>query len=215
MALPETLDKTFADMLAAAEIEFRLEWQQQRSATGGGETRYADRGPARWLLTITTIAMEHAASRAIMAILNSRAGGLRSMLLYDPALPFPATDPTGEVFGLATPEVEGITDRLHLSLSGFPALYELPAGTYIEITFDGTRKYLGQLAESRTADTEGNVATVEIAPAMPAAVEAGDPVTVAKASARFRIVPNSARPTAVGGEHSRITFSAEQTYAYS
>lgn len=49
MSLPATLPiASFADLIRASSVSFKQSWQQQRSATGGGEARYADRAPSLW-----------------------------------------------------------------------------------------------------------------------------------------------------------------------
>jgi hypothetical protein len=214
MALAETLAKTaFADLLRLEDVTFRPQWSQQRSGTGGGDTLYADRAPMRWVAEAKTIQIPNADAEALMALINSRAGGLKSVLLYNPKVPFPSTDPNGTIFGAATPLLGTITDRLHVAFTGFPANYQLPYGTYFEVRFGGTRYYLGQFAETKVASSGGAVTAVEITPALPASVVAGAAVTVIKPCGKFRIVPNSAYPASSGPLHSRVQFSAEQTYS--
>ncbi|MEO9227443.1 MAG: hypothetical protein ABI216_00625 [Devosia sp.] len=213
MSLANPLAKaTFADQLQIADVKFMPQWQQQMSATGGGETLYSDRAPMRWMADITCGPQLHADAEGIMALINSRAGGLKTVLIYNPKLPYPSSDPDGSTFGAATPVVGTITDQLHVAFTGMPIGYVIPLGTYFQIIFGTSRYYLGQFAEPRTADGAGAVASVEITPALPASVAAGDAVTLLKPSGKFRIVPNSAYPSTVGALHSAITFSAEQTY---
>jgi len=89
----------------------------------------------------------------------------------------------------------------------------LPFGTYFSIKFDASRYYLGQLAEARTADGAGAVATVEIWPPLPASVVGTPEVEFVKPPGKFRIEPGTAFPSKVSGMHSTIKFSAEQTYS--
>lgn len=213
MALSDPLQpEEFASRFKVQDIEFVQNFNQQSSMTGGGERRYADRAPAMIRAKITTIAMPNAEAEGIMALINSRAGGLKKVLLHNYRLPFPATDPKGEIIGSLVPRLATITDRLHVSFSGFPAGYELPLGTWFGLLFDG-RRYVGQFAEARTANGYGMVATVEITPPLPAGVNAGLGVVIAKPPASFRIVPNSAFPAQQGALHCTIEFSAEQTYS--
>lgn len=214
MALADTLAVSdFLDQFEVEEVKFRPQWNQERSLTGAGETLYADRAPMLWLADVTSIPMEHADAEGIMALINSRYGGIRTALLYNPRLPFPSSDPDGSIFGSATPTIATITDQAHVSFSGFPADYVIPRGTYFSVLFDTSRYYLGQFAEARTAAGTGAVASVEVTPPLPAAVTGGDAVTIKKPAAKFRITPNSAYPSQINSLHSRITFEAEQTYA--
>lgn len=204
---------SFADLLQLTDVKFYPLWQQESSGSGSGETLYADRGPMLWQADATTGDLPHAEAEAIMALINSRAGGLKSLLLYNHKVPFPSTDPDGTIFGLATPVVGAITDRFHVAFTGFPAGYVVPLGTYFQVLFDTSRYYLGQFVEARTASGAGAIASVEVAPALPTSIIGGEPVTVIKPAAKFKIVPNSAYPSVTGALHSIVTFSAKQTYA--
>jgi hypothetical protein len=203
----------FADLLHVADVKFRPSWNQERSLTGGGETLYADRAPMLWMADVTSAAMTHADAKKLLALINSRGGGLLTILLYDHSLPYPSPDPTGSLFGAATPVVGTITDRTHTAFTGFPASYSVPAGTYFQIIFGSTRYYLGQFCEDKTASGAGAITATEIAPAMPASIAAGAAVTVLKPSGKFRIIPGSANASPIDLFHSVVTFSAEQTYS--
>jgi hypothetical protein len=213
MALPQTLPAaSFADLLRIEDIQFIQTFQQQRSATGGGDTRYADRAPALWKVDLTTTHMPNAEAEGIMALINSRAGGMKTILLHNYRLPFPASDPDGSIIGATIPAISVITDRLHVSFSGFPPGYVIPLGTYFGIVV-GDLHYLGQFAEARTANPiTGTVAATEIWPPLPASITGTPDVIIAKPSAKFRIEPGTAYPSKVDALHSTIKLSAEQTY---
>jgi hypothetical protein len=214
MALATTLPRdAFADLLKLQDVQFVQTFQQQRSATGGGETRYADRAPSLLKADLTTIPMPNAEAEGIMALINSRAGGLKTVLLYNYKLPFPASDPNGTIIGSTVPKLNVITDRLHVSFTGFPPGYVIPLGTYFGIVTEG-RHYLGQFAEARTANPiTGAVAMTEIWPPLPASIAGTPDVVIAKPCAKFRIVPGSAYPSSVNGTMSTIKLSADQTYS--
>lgn len=215
MALANPLPRdAFADLLKVTDVSFVQNWQQQRSATGGGEPRYADRAPALWKAELTTIQMPNAEAEGIMALINSRAGGLKTVLLHNYKLPFPASDPDGKIIGPTVPKLNVITDRLHVSFSGFPRGYKIPLGTFFGIVFDTSRYYLGQFAEARTANPiTGAVAMTEIWPPLPASIAGTLDVVIAKPCAKFRITPGSAYPSTSSALHTTIKLSAEQTYS--
>jgi hypothetical protein len=202
----------FFDLLRVVDVKLVLNWHQEMSGTGGGDTLYADLAPPRWHADITTVPMEFAEAEGIMALINSRGGGLKTVLLGNSKLPCPSSDPDGSIFGAATPVLGTITDRSHVAFAGFPAGYVLPLGTYFQVIFGTSRYYLGQVCEAKTADGSGNVTATEITPPLPASVSAGDAVTVINPAGKFIIVPNSAYPSAISTVHETITFSAEQTY---
>lgn len=238
MALPDPLPvEAFADLFKVQDVEFVQNFNQQSSMTGGGERRYADRAPAMIRAKITTIPMLNAEAEGIMALINSRAGGLKKALLYNYRLPYPATDPggvnldsgsitgpslvldfaggTGEIFSASSvsPRIRSIADRLHVAFERLPSGYVLPVGTYFSIVFDTSRYYLGQIAEQATANSSGATGTVEIWPPLPASITGTPSITLKKPPAKFTIVPNSAFPSKEGGMHSTIEFAAEQTYS--
>lgn len=213
MALANPLPiSSFADLLRVSSATFQQGWQQQRSATGGGEIRYADRAPSLWTVELTTPPMEHAEAEGLMALANSRAGGLKTFLLYNHKMPYPSGDPDGSIMGTTVPKLGTIADRLHVAFTGFPAGYSMPLGSYFGILFDTSRYYLGQFAEARTANGSGVIAAVEIWPPLPALITGTPDVSVKKPPAKFRIVPGSAYPSSISQVHSTFKLSAEQTY---
>lgn len=214
MALANPLSQaSLADLLPIADVTFRPMWAQEGSLTGSGEPLYSDRAPMRWSADVTTGPMRWSLANRIMALINSRGGGLKTILLANPRAWYPAGDPGGALFGAATPLVGTITDRLHVAFTGFPNGYVIPAGTFFRVLFDTSRYYLGQFAEDKTANGSGAVSETEITPALPASVDTGDAVTVAKPQGKFIIVPNSAYPSQANATRAIVRFSAEQTYA--
>lgn len=214
MALANPLPQpSFADRLQLQDANFVQGWQQQRSATGGGETRFADRAPPLWQADFTTIPVPLAEGEAIMALINSRAGGLKTVLLHNYRLPYPSSDPDGSILDDASPKLGAIADRLHVAFTAFPANYILPLGTFFGLVFDTSRYYLGQVLEERMANGVGNVATVEIWPPLPASVVSALDVNLKRPPAKFRITPGSAYPSKVDGMLTTIQFAAEQTYS--
>lgn len=204
----------FADLFGVQDWQLVQTYQQQRSATGGGETQYADRAPSMWKAEgIRTRAVCYADAEGIMARINSRAGGIKSVLLYNKQLPFPADDPEGLIIGAATPKLGAIADRLHVAFTDFPAGYKMRTGSYFGLIFDASRYYLGQFVEDRTASGAGAIASVEIWPPLPASVSGAPDMIIRKPCAKFRIVPGSAYPSLVSGQKNEISFSAEQTYS--
>jgi hypothetical protein len=213
--MTETLPtSSFADLLQIEDVQFVQTFSQQRSMTGGGETRYADRAPSMWKADLNTLPMPHATAEGLMAVANSRAGGLKTLLLFNHRLSYPSTDPNGSIIGSTVPKLGTITDRLHVSFSGFPAGYQMPVGTFFGIRFDGdARYYLGQFVESRTADSSGDIASVEVWPPLPSSISGTPDVVIKKPCAKFRIVPGSAYPSRVDATKSTIRLSLEQTYS--
>lgn len=213
MALADPLPQaSFADLFQVQDVVFVQSWQQQRSATGGGDTRYADRAPSLWQADITTGPMANADAEAVMALINSRAGGMKTVLLHNYRLPYPSSDPQALIIGSMVPKLGTITDPLHVAFTGFPADYLVPLGTYFGLIFDTSRYYLGQFVEACTANGSGAVASVEIWPPLPASVTGTPDITVKKPPMKARITPGSAYPSKADGMLATVQFSCEQTY---
>jgi hypothetical protein len=202
----------FMDLLQVEDVNFIQMFNQQRSIPGGGDTRVADRTVPLLKAEITTIPVTNSDTEGLMARINSRGGGLKTVLLFNSRLPYPSTDPDGTALSAATPTVRTISDRLHVGFENLPADLVLPYGTWFSTVFDSSRYYLGQLVETATADGAGDTSIVEIWPPLPAAVEAGDEVSFSEPCGKFRINAGSAYPQQSNPLFAKIRFTAEQTY---
>lgn len=216
MALSNPLTQAaFADLFPVADVRFDAVFAQESSLTGGGERLYADRAPALQHATVTSVPVLHAEAEGLVALANSRLGGLKTILLHNYRLPYPSSDPTGSIFGASAPAISTITNRSQISFTSFPGSYVVPLGTWFGLVFGTSRYYLGQFCEARTATGGGGVSSVEIFPPLPASVVTPTVVTVKKPPAKFRIVPNSVRVSMVdqASRFSTVTFEADQTYS--
>jgi hypothetical protein len=210
ISFPLSLD-TFADQYKVVDCSLVLGWQQESSGAGSGQVLYADRAPPQWAGTITLGDLPLATAEAAHALLNALAGGLNTLLLYNfRGGKYPSSDPDGSLFGSATPVVGTVADAFHSTFTGFPAGYVIPAGTYVQIIYSTSHYYLGQFAEAVTADGSGNVASVRLAPALPASIAGGEAVTVIKPSALFRVTPGSIKPTLTTSLTERLSFDVKQ-----
>lgn len=214
MALAETLAVAdFVDLFKVQDIEFAQNFMQQSSVSGGGERRSADRAAALFKAKVQTQSLKNADAIGIMALINSRGGGLKTFLAYDYRLPYPGSDPNGTILGATVPKLGTITDRLTVAFTGFPNSYVIPRGTYFSIIFDTSRYYLGQFGETKTAHAStGAVSATSIWPPLPAMISGTPDILFKKAPAKFKMVANSAFASKSSGLHSTIEFSAEQTY---
>lgn len=210
LATPLSLE-AFADLVKASDVEFILEHNLQRAMTGGGSSQRATRAPAMRMAKITTPPMPNAEAEGLLAILMATEG-VDPFLLYNKRMPYPSSDPDGSIMGASTPAVGTITNRRSVAFTGFPAGYVIPVGTYFGITFDTSRRYLGQFAEAKTADGSGNVSATKITPPLPASIATSDVVTVLKPAGKFLMTPGSAYLSSVGIVNATLTFGAEQVY---
>jgi hypothetical protein len=210
ISFPLSLD-AFADAYKVTDCSLVLAWQQESSGAGGGQVLYADRAPALWAGTVTLADMPLAAAEGAHALLNALAGGLNTLLLYNfRGGKYPSSDPDGSIFGAATPVVGTLADRFHSTFTGFPVGYVIPAGTYVQIIYNTSHYYLGQFVEAATADGSGDVASVCLAPALPASISGGEAVTVIKPAALFRVMPGSVKPVLSTSLTEKLSFDVKQ-----
>ena len=202
---------TLADLLKASNIEFSRISNEQLSVTAEGEHHTRRRGVPLRRLKITTAPMPNADALALLAIVEAAANMQEDFLCYDKRQPYPATDPDGSIFATSTPVISAITDRYTVSFTGFPSTYVVPAGAWLQIVDDTSRYYLGQVMGTKTA-TGGAISSLKLSVPMPDFVEVGGAATVIKASAKFRLEPETAYLTDVGLVNASLVLSAIQTY---
>ena len=200
----------FMDILEVETATLLPMWNQETSENGAA-LLVADLGPAKWSAELTTVSLPHDDAEAIMALIDSLGGGLRTFYLYDTRRFGPREDPDGTIYGASTPEVDAVADSYNLSIAGLPAGYQIKHGDRLSIAY-GYRTYLGKFTEDGTADGSGDLASIGVAPPLPAGVTSGDDVSLVKSQGLFKMVPNSAYPSSVTTVHQKITFKAKQTH---
>jgi len=203
----------FADKLRIKSAPFVLQHQQELSGVASGNLQAADLAPAFWQAEVETVPLTEAQAAQIMALINSLAGAVRKVYLYNPSLTGPQADPDGTILGAASVTVGSVASSYSLTLAGLPASYVITCGDYFSISY-GTpsRTYLGQFAEGGTANGLGAMGPVDVAPAMPAGIVATNAVMLIKPQAKCKIVPGSAYPSIINPLHQTIKFSARQTH---
>jgi hypothetical protein len=163
---------------------------------------------------VTTAPMEHAEAEGIMALINSRAGGLKTVLLYNHKLPYPSSDP--DRLDLRRRDASGRDDHRSAACRLHRVSEWLRRSRSGRISRSSSARRATTSASSprpRRRAGQGAVTAVEITPALPDSVAPGDAVTVLKPSGKFKITPGSAFPSSISTVHETISFSAEQTYA--
>lgn len=199
---------TFADILAVESMAFNLVFHQELSRAGS-ELLAADLADASWMIDATSVPYSHADALQRLSIINSRKGAMQTFLFANKSALYPFADPTGSIFGAATPVVGTITDRSTVAFTGFPNNYVMTAGDFFSVLYDTSRYYIGQFSESKTASGAGAISATTVSPPLPALIVGGEAVTVLKAPGKFRIA--SAHIETTTGVISTVAFTAEQT----
>lgn len=183
---------------------------------GSGSPRYVNLAQEQYTVDVVTQDLYPADFAVVEARLEALGGGARQVLVYDKNLPFPSGDPDGSLFGAATPAVNVITDRSHLSLTGFPNSYAVKTGEWLSIKWDTSRYFLTKWAEDAVSHAStGALATTEVSTPLPEALSSSNDVaiTVIKPPGKFTVLPESIRPNRTSGRTRRMNFTLVQTHA--
>jgi hypothetical protein len=213
MALSSPLSLSqFADLFHVADAKFVSQVSQEMSGTGGSDDLYADLSVPRWSLDITTGDLDHPTAELVSARYNWLVHTLTDFMMYNSTAKYPSTDPSGSLLTGHSVVLGTIADRYHAILSALPNDFTVPAGSYLQVTFGTSRTYLGQLVEDAVANGSGTTPSVTLTPGLPDSIVSGDAVNLLLPAARFRVQPNSLRPSFTSGKTRRLAFSARQTY---
>lgn len=182
-------------------------WRQEISRTAGGVTRVKNMGPLLWQASYLTVPMLRDDAGALEADLLTLENGGQLFEGYDPARPFPASDRTSALTGITVHSIRN--DRLAMRLTGLPAAFVLTKGDWLSID-DGTNLHLLRAVETVTAAGTGLAPWFEVRPGIRPAIEAGDPVKLRYAPARFMVDPGSVERAPHGGLMDTISWTATQ-----
>jgi len=210
-SFPRTLAQ-FADLLKVDSVRPILVRNEEMALAGSGEWLSAKLAPDLWRFEVTTAWQKHDAIAAALAELEAL-GSQNTAMLYNPARAYPIADPTGSLYGGASPLIASINaSRLQMALKDCVAGQIVSKGDMLQIDYDsGSRVALVRVGETATANGSGNTAQFQVTPALRAAVSINDAVTVIKPAAKVKIAPESASVEAGRDGFSRIVFTAVQT----
>jgi hypothetical protein len=183
----------FADLIRMTTVRMRLVPTQQVSR-GAGSIIVADMAEPFWEFTCTLINQENKDSRRLHALINALDGSLNDFYLYDPRYAYPILDPDGTLLGASAVKINSLdANNKELTLKGLPPGYVLSAGDCLHFDFGSSpvNRALHMIAVGGTADEFGVSPSLEVRPhILPGAAVNAD-VTLIKASARVKIVPES------------------------
>lgn len=196
MALTFPLPIFFAG-LPITKADFDLNDAVEISQTGGGEILSADLGSRLWTGTATLRRMYHREAEKHKATLNLLRRPGRSFMVFNPAIPGPASDPTGSYLSAVAPVIDTLaTNNRELTIGGLPNGFFLDAGDMLAFSYSAspTRYALHQIAVGSSVDATGKTGLIEVSPNIRAGAAVGSPITLYQPACKAVLVPGSVTP---------------------
>jgi hypothetical protein len=207
----------FQEILVINKRGFFINNPMEVSKTAGGSVLKASLGSSLWKgnfsLEFTTDMSKAGKINALISILDRPSS---SFMVYDPAKPYPAYDPTGSIISGASPTVRLLDsgDSRLIALAALPSTYKLLAGDYIawQYTVSGQTRYaLHQIVSDSTADSSGDTSLFEVTPFIQPGVVIGDSVSLVKPSMKAVLDIDPSYPTVESIVSSGGSFSFVQS----
>lgn len=212
-----TFPLAFADFMALVGLEdgmFSLSRNDQMSGLGNGQPLNAEMASPLWRFDGTTISIPNDDAEAIAAIFEMLEAPGRDFYIANPRKIGPRLDKDGTILGGATPTIHTLgASNNELRIGGLPAGYVLSRGDMIAWDYGPTgqkRRAVHRLAGTVTADSGGVTPLVELTTFIRSGAAIGNPIYLAPATMRAKLIPGTYRPQQAGALHQRFTFSAIQ-----
>lgn len=208
----------FADFMALIGLEdgsFTLQRNDQVSGLGNGQPLNAELASPLWKFDGQTVAMKNDDAEALAAIFELLEAPGRDFYVANPRKIGPREDKDGDILGSATPSIHSVaSNNREARIKGLPSGYVLSRGDMVAVSYgpsESKRRDILRIASAKvTADGDGITPLIEFSTFIRAGVAANDPVLLAPATMRAKLIPGSYRPVQVGPLHQRFVFSAIQ-----
>lgn len=204
----------FADLIGVSQVKWMLQDNRQFSGLGSGQILGADLAPSLWTGEVTLREYYHAEAREVEARINAVIRSQGSFYLYDPRLPYPASDPDGVALEeYDDVQINSLPDAKSMSLKNLPAGFVIPVGTYLSWDYglDPVRRAFHDVSETVTANGGGVSPVFEVSPFIRTGAAVDQVVTLKKPAMKCIITPGSFDPPSTGNtETTQISFSVMQ-----
>lgn len=187
----------FWDLLPISALSMDCAPQLESSGTGAGQALTREIAPALWRGTVALGRLTPAEASEAMALIDLARQSGASFLMHDLTRPYPSLDPDGRVLGVSAVTVQAIgAERRELRLAGLPPNYPLRRGDLVGVSWGSSpvRYGLHRIVVAASADTAGLTGWNEVTPALPAALVAGAPASLARPPVKAIVAPGSVRP---------------------
>jgi hypothetical protein len=167
-----------------------------------------------WRFDGTTGPIPNDDAESIAALFEMLEAPGRDFYIANPRKIGPRMDKSGAVLGSASPTIHTLaSSNRELRITGLPSGYVLSRGDMIAFDYGPSgqkRRAIHRLAGDATASSGGLTPLVELSTFIRAGAAVGDPVYLAPATMRAKLIPGTYKPQQSGPLHQRFTFSAIQ-----
>ena len=172
----------FQDVIRVSKRGFSVNSPMNRSRTAGGVPLPSSIGEPVWRGSFEIpLTNDRSVSGRIDSLLSVLDFSGASFLVYDPAQPYPAADPDGDILGAAIPTVRAldVNDARMVAVGNLPDSYVLTAGDLVGWR-SGDQYMLHRLVSDVSADSFGDTPLFEVRPFIQPTTQVGDLVTLVK-----------------------------------
>ncbi|GGA65003.1 hypothetical protein [Pelagibacterium lentulum] len=206
--------QAFIDLLTIENATFKPSRNDQLSGLGNGQPLNTELASPLWQVDVSTGPIPNDDAEAIAALIERLEQPGNDFYVYNPRKLGPRMDRDGSILGAATPTIHTLASNNHqIRVDGLPSGYVLSRGDMLAFEYGPTgqkRRAMHRIDETVTASGAGLSPLFEVFPHIRPGAAVGDPVFLAPAAMRAKIIPGSYSITQVGALHQRLSFSAIQ-----
>jgi hypothetical protein len=185
---------------------FSLLRRQEYSRTAGGITLAKDFGTPLWTLAASTSPLTADDALDFEALAETLDGGLGTFRAWDIRRTYPRHYLGGNFADEAV--VSAIRpDGKSISVAGLDAGFVLARGDYLSFPVYGFMS-LFQVVETKVANTDGQISSLELRPHIPAGAQANTDIVLKEPYTLMAMVPGSLSKSQHDALHSVISFKA-------
>ena len=211
-----TFPLAFADFMALFGLEegaFSLSRNDQVSGLPNAPLN-AELASPLWRFDGTTGPILNDDAESIAALFEMLEAPGRDFYVANPRKIGPRMDKSGATLAGYSPTIQTLAaNNRELRVQGLPAGYVLSRGDMIAFDYGPVgekRRAMHRLSGDVTASSGGLTPLVELSTFIRAGAAVGDPVYLAPATMRAKLIPGTYKPQQSGPLHQRFTFSAIQ-----
>lgn len=201
---------TFIQKYKIKTIELDLVHQSELSNQASGGRYFKNLGPSYWVATITTSMLDDNNYEEVLALLRALQVTDGTFLCTNMRRRFPKADPVGSIIGANSVQINSVASN-QISLKNLTNAYVLNLGDYMSVDYGSpTEHILFQMLEGITANGSGVTGVFSVAPDVPAAMAANNPVVLKNPVCQMCVIDNSVQRND-GFLYSSLTFKAVES----
>lgn len=212
-----TFPVSFEDFMGLLRLEegaFVLSRNDQMSGLGNNQPLNAELASPLWRFDGSTIPIPNDDAEGVAAIFEMLEAPGRDFYVANPRKKGPRLDKDGVILGSAEPTIHTLaSNNRELRIDNLPDGYGLSRGDMIAWDYGPSgqkRRAIHRLAGDAVASLSGVTELVELTTFIRSGAAVGDPIYLAPATMRAKLIPGSYKPSAFGALYQRFSFSAIQ-----